>query len=142
MNSNEKWVFMGALIVRQVIADLIPLGLGDLHGGELLLVGSSAGGTGVILNLDRIERFLSDEHSIKMSVRGVSDSGWFLDREPFAVGALSSIDMVKHGHTLWEGLLPEACIAKHLTEPWRCYFGHRIYRTLKGMFENHIFICM
>lgn len=50
---REGWSFMGSLIVRQVIADLIPLGLDRSQGGELLLAGSSAGGLGVMLNLDK-----------------------------------------------------------------------------------------
>lgn len=129
---KDRWSFMGSLIVRQVIADLIPLGLGRSQGGELLLAGSSAGGLGVMLNLDKVKKFLRDERSIKISVRGVSDSGWFLDREPFALGAISGSDVVKQGHALWEGSLPEACVAAHPTEPWRCYFGHRIYPFLKS----------
>jgi hypothetical protein len=31
---------------------------------------------------------------------------------------------------LWEGDLPEDCVAEQ-KEPWRCYFGHRLYNTLK-----------
>lgn len=62
---------MGSLIVRQVIADLIPLGLGRSQGGELLLAGSSAGGLGVMLNLDKVKRFLRNERGIKITVRGV-----------------------------------------------------------------------
>lgn len=68
---RDGWSFMGSLIVRQVIADLIPLGLGRSQGGELLLAGSSAGGLGVMLNLDKVKRFLRVERGIKITVRGV-----------------------------------------------------------------------
>lgn len=122
---------MGSLIVRQVIADLIPLGLGRTQGGELLLAGSSAGGLGVMLNLDKVKSYLRDERDIRVAVRGVSDSGWFLDRDPFAQGAISAAEVVKHGWKMWGGSLPEACTNAHPTEPWRCYFGHRLYPTLK-----------
>lgn len=27
--------------------------------------------------------------------------------------------------------MPEACRAQHRQEPWRCFFGYRIYRTLR-----------
>lgn len=131
MQAKAGWTFMGSLIVRQVISDLIPLGLGRVQGGELLMAGSSAGGLGVMLNLDKVKRYLRDEREIKISVRGVSDSGWFLDREPFAPGAISAAEVVKQGWKLWEGVLPESCAAAHPTELWRCYFGHRIYPTLK-----------
>lgn len=125
---------MGSLIVRQVIADLIPLGLGRTQGGELLLAGSSAGGLGVMLNLDKVKSYLRDERDIRVAVRGVSDSGWFLDRDPFAQGAISAAEVVKHGWKLWGGSLPEACTNAHPAEPWRCYFGHRLYPTLKCNF--------
>lgn len=66
-----------------------------------------------------------------MSVRGVSDSGWFLDREPYTPGAVAASEAVRQGWKLWDGALPEACVAEHVKEPWRCYFGHRLYNTLK-----------
>ena len=64
--------FMGSLIVRQVMADLIPLGLGQSHGADLLMAGSSAGGLGVMLNLDKVRYFLQEERGklIKMNIFG------------------------------------------------------------------------
>lgn len=59
--SRDSFRFMGSLIVRQVIADLIPLGLGNPQGTDLLMAGSSAGGLGVMLNLDKVRAFLQDE---------------------------------------------------------------------------------
>ncbi|KAH8395279.1 hypothetical protein KR222_008194, partial [Zaprionus bogoriensis] len=128
---ENNWRFMGALILRQVIADLIPLGLGRVAGGELLLVGSSAGGLGVLLNLDRVRDFLVNERKLQVTVRGVSDSGWFLDREPYTPAAMASSEAVRLGWKLWQGLLPEDCTRAHPAEPWRCYFGYRLYPTLK-----------
>ncbi|XP_062136645.1 palmitoleoyl-protein carboxylesterase NOTUM isoform X1 [Drosophila sulfurigaster albostrigata] len=128
---ENNWRFMGALILRQVIADLIPLGLGRVAGGELLLVGSSAGGLGVMLNLDRVRDFLVNERKLQVTVRGVSDSGWFLDREPYTPAAVASSEAVRLGWKLWQGLLPEDCTKAHPTEHWRCYFGYRLYPTLK-----------
>ncbi|KAH8302874.1 hypothetical protein KR044_011456, partial [Drosophila immigrans] len=128
---ENNWRFMGALILRQVIADLIPLGLGRIAGAELLLVGSSAGGLGVMLNLDRVREFLVNERKLQVTVRGVSDSGWFLDREPYTPAAVASSEAVRLGWKLWQGLLPEDCTKAHPTEHWRCYFGYRLYPTLK-----------
>ncbi|KAH8286600.1 hypothetical protein KR054_012169 [Drosophila jambulina] len=128
---ENSWRFMGALILKQVIAELIPVGLGRVPGGELLLVGSSAGGLGVMLNLDRIRDFLVNEKQLQVTVRGVSDSGWFLDREPYTPAAVASSEAVRQGWKLWQGLLPEECTKAHPTEHWRCYFGYRLYPTLK-----------
>lgn len=123
---------MGAVILRNVIAELIPLGLGRIPGAELLLVGSSAGGLGVILNLDRISNYLQQERKLLVTVRGVSDSGWFLDREPYTPSTVGSSEAVRQGWKLWQGSLPEACTEQYQAEPWRCYFGYRLYPTLKG----------
>ncbi|XP_033159404.1 palmitoleoyl-protein carboxylesterase NOTUM [Drosophila mauritiana] len=128
---ENSWRFMGALILRQVIAELIPVGLGRVPGGELMLVGSSAGGLGVMLNLDRIRDFLVNEKKLQITVRGVSDSGWFLDREPYTPAAVASNEAVRQGWKLWQGLLPEECTKSYPTEPWRCYYGYRLYPTLK-----------
>lgn len=66
-------------------------------------------------------------------MRGVSDSGWFLDREPFSPGgAMAASEAVEKGWKLWNGSLPDDCVAEQ-KEPWRCYFGHRLYNTLKCM---------
>lgn len=59
--TRDGFRFMGSLIVQQVMADLIPLGLGHPQGADLLMAGSSAGGLGVMLNLDRVRTFLQDE---------------------------------------------------------------------------------
>lgn len=67
---------------------------------------------------------------LNVHIRGVSDSGWFLDREPFTSGAVAASEVVRQGWKLWNGVLPEACAAEQ-KEPWRCYFGHRLYNTLK-----------
>ncbi|XP_013107487.2 palmitoleoyl-protein carboxylesterase NOTUM [Stomoxys calcitrans] len=130
-SSEFSFRFMGALILKQVIADLIPMGLGRVAGAELLLVGSSAGGLGVMLNLDRIAHYLQVERKLQVTVRGVSDSGWFLDREPYTPSAVASSEAVRQGWSLWKGLLPEACVEQYKAEPWRCYFGYRLYPTMK-----------
>uniref|UniRef100_A0A182P0X5 Notum n=1 Tax=Anopheles epiroticus TaxID=199890 RepID=A0A182P0X5_9DIPT len=110
--------FMGSLIVRQVMSDLVPLGLGHSQGADLLMAGSSAGGLGVMLNLDKVRTFLQNERGLKVSVRGVSDSGWFLDREPYTPGAVAASEAVRQGWRMWDGALPQACVAEHSKEPW------------------------
>lgn len=51
--------FMGAEIVVQIVRDLVPLGLENAS--AFLLAGSSAGGTGVMLNLDRVQNLVHHE---------------------------------------------------------------------------------
>ena len=45
---------------------------------------------------------------------------------------MAASEAVEKGWKLWNGSLPEDCVAEQ-KEPWRCYFGHRLYNTLKCM---------
>lgn len=148
---DDAFSFMGAEIVAQIIRDLVPLGLDGAS--SLLLAGSSAGGTGVMLNLDNVQRilhqelgefinFFSNHHTIltinistglkHVFVRGISDSGWFLDRNPYSPTASPPIEGVKKGIELWRARIPPNCLKQYPGEAWRCYFGYRLYPTLTG----------
>nr|XP_012232577.1 PREDICTED: protein notum homolog isoform X1 [Linepithema humile] len=126
---HDIFTFMGAEIVVQVVRDLVPLGLENAS--AFLLAGSSAGGTGVMLNLDRVHNLVHGELGLKhVAIRGVSDSGWFLDKAPYSPNELSSIDAIKKGMRLWQSLMPLNCASKYPGETWRCFFGYRLYPTL------------
>ena len=63
----------------------------------------SAGGIGVILHLDRIARRL-EMGGLKVEVRGLADSGWYLDLPPCSGGkkhckAAGDNNMIKKGMT-------------------------------------------
>ncbi|KAK1127266.1 hypothetical protein K0M31_003810 [Melipona bicolor] len=133
---NEMFSFMGAEIVLQVVRDLVPLGLENAS--SLLLAGSSAGGTGVMLNLDHVHSLVHHNLGLKhIAIRGVSDSGWFLDRAPYSPNGLSPVDVVHKGMELWKARMPRNCANEHPDEPWRCYFGYRLYPTLTGKRKTH-----
>ncbi|UYV79350.1 NOTUM [Cordylochernes scorpioides] len=34
--------------------------------------------------------------------------------------------------SLWQGRLPQRCVDRHKSEPWRCYLGYKIYPTLQS----------
>ncbi|KAG8039200.1 hypothetical protein G9C98_003507 [Cotesia typhae] len=127
---NEMFSFMGAEIVSQVIRDLVPLGLDTAS--SLMLAGSSAGGMGVMLNLDRVQNLIHHELGLTNTVvRGVSDSGWFLDQEPYPPsGGLLPGETVKMGMELWRARMPTNCVAQYPKEPWKCFFGYKLYPTL------------
>lgn len=99
----------------------------------MIWIGSSAGGTGVMINLDFVEELLHEQMRLKkIKVKGVTDSGWFLDRTPFTPTNKPAVDAIRKGMDLWQGRVPRRCREQYLSEPWRCYFGYRIYPTLKG----------
>lgn len=129
---------MGSIVVQQVIKDLMPLGFENST--DLLLTGSSAGGTGVMLNLDPVEELIHETLKLpRVSVRGVTDSGWFLDRDPFAPTGKPAFDAIRKGMQHWQGKVPKRCKQMYMDEPWRCYFGYRLYPTLKSMYQKWIY---
>ncbi|GAB1609026.1 palmitoleoylnotum1-like,protein carboxylesterase NOTUM [Argonauta hians] len=134
-NNKEDFSFMGSLIIEEVLKDLLTHGLAN--GNKLILAGSSAGGTGVLLNVDRVADNMA-EWVPGIEVRGVSDSGWFLDNKQYKPApcmnahSCGPVDGIKRGVNLWNGRLPRRCEDRYAdSEKWRCYFGYRLYPTLK-----------
>ncbi|XP_045107304.1 palmitoleoyl-protein carboxylesterase NOTUM-like [Portunus trituberculatus] len=133
---SGSWSFLGSVIVEQVVRALVTHN-NFTHGHKLILAGSSAGGVGVLVNVDRVARQLA-QMGVRGEVRAVSDSGWFLDNEPFkplqCVDAHSCppVEAIRRGHELWRGRIPDHCRALYPTHPWFCYFGYRLYPTLQS----------
>ena len=118
-------------MLEQAIKDLLPLGLESAS--EVLLTGSSAGGIGVLLNLDHVKNIINVEYGYKkILVRGVCDSGWFLDREPYNVKGAVSVDTLKTGMAQWKGIVPDDCDKRYGNDKWMCYLGYRIYPFIKS----------
>ena len=45
--------------------------------------------------------------------------------------ACPPVEGIKLGYKYWNGLVSQDCHNEYSSEPWRCYFGYRIYPTLK-----------
>lgn len=133
-----EFSFMGALILQEVVKDLT-----HIHGlataAKVYLAGTSAGATGVLLNLDRIVDLVG-ELAPSVEVRGISDSGWFLDNKQYKAVECTDAhqcaptESVRRGIVLWNGLVPDSCKSLYsLGEHWKCYFGYRLYSTLRSI---------
>lgn len=171
--ADRSFVFMGSKILEKVIESLfedLPRESSLYEAKFILLAGDSAGATGVILNLDKVNKFVQQKfNSLKVNcsldtsnvceprqapvLRGLADSGWFLDNEPFDFGRnghqqqlnranladefdcdrhqCTPLQSIKQAMLYWNGQVPPACSSRYPTEPWRCYFGYRAYQTLK-----------
>jgi len=133
--------FMGRAIVREVIRELVDFEQ-LLSADELILAGSSAGATGVLINLDEVADAL---RPAGLLVRGLVDSGWFLDsgdeRDECALDASSSrcsvISTLKQGIRMWDARVPEACRQVYPDQPWKCFFGYRLYPLIKSKINLH-----
>ncbi|XP_030000504.1 carboxylesterase notum2 [Sphaeramia orbicularis] len=134
-NANTtEYTFMGSLIIREVIKDLVPKGIKQAK--VVMLSGISAGGTGVLLNIERVASQL-EQLGAEAQVRGLVDSGWFLQsklqRSPNCPETVSCSpeDAIKIGLRLWNGVVPDRCRQLYKRgEEWQCFFGHNLYSTL------------
>ncbi|XP_050526206.1 palmitoleoyl-protein carboxylesterase NOTUM isoform X3 [Daktulosphaira vitifoliae] len=130
---GSKFNFMGSIVIKQVIRELLTMGLANAD--SLILSGSSAGGVGVMLNLDPIQKMLRRYSS--MSVHGITDSGWFVDHRPFHLDSdestsASPIEAVKLGIPYWHSQIPSRCRNFYANEPSKCFIGYKIYPTLSA----------
>uniref|UniRef100_A0A7N8XYV4 Notum pectinacetylesterase 2 n=1 Tax=Mastacembelus armatus TaxID=205130 RepID=A0A7N8XYV4_9TELE len=133
---QTEYTFMGSLIIREVIKDLIPKGIKQAK--VVMLSGTSAGGTGVLLNIERVASQL-EQLGAEAQVRGLVDSGWFLEskqqRSPNCPETVSCSpeDAIKIGLKLWNGVVPDRCRQLYKKgEEWQCFFGHKLYSTLSS----------
>lgn len=120
--TGGQFSFLGTRILARVIEELLPEGL--YHAKHLLLAGSSAGGVGVILNLDRLALRLKMAGS-KVKVRGLADSGWFLAGEELPMTSAA----IRYGMNYWRGIVPTDCARRNPLKKWKCYFGEHVYKT-------------
>ncbi|XP_060946673.1 palmitoleoyl-protein carboxylesterase notum1a [Limanda limanda] len=133
---QSGYAFMGSLIIQEVVKDLLNKGLDNAK--VLLLAGSSAGGTGVLLNVDRVAETLEGLGHTGIQVRGLADSGWFLDNKQYhctdCVDAVncSPTETIKRGIKYWGGVVPERCQQTHQGEEWNCFFGYRVFPSIKS----------
>uniref|UniRef100_A0A3B3ZWK4 Notum, palmitoleoyl-protein carboxylesterase n=1 Tax=Periophthalmus magnuspinnatus TaxID=409849 RepID=A0A3B3ZWK4_9GOBI len=135
-NANTEYTFMGSLIIREVIKDLIPKGIKQ---AKVVMLTGTAGGTGVLLNIDRVAAQL-EQLGAEAQVRGLVDSGWFLEskqeRSPNCPETVSCSpeDAIKMG-LLWNGVVPNRCRQLYKKgEEWQCFFGHKLYSTMTPLF--------
>ncbi|XP_070569115.1 palmitoleoyl-protein carboxylesterase notum1-like isoform X2 [Ptychodera flava] len=133
--NRGEFSFMGSLVVEEVIRELMPHGL--IVANKVLLAGSSAGGTGVLINLDKVTDMLRAAGSLAQ-IRGLCDSGWFLDsvnhgkHQCTNTLSCSPTEAIKRGIKLWNGQIPDRCkVAHSAEEQWNCFFGYKIYPTLQ-----------
>lgn len=170
--------FMGSKIIERVISSLfddLPNDHSFYEAKSVLVAGESAGAIGVMLNLDKIHDTIDNRFQLYRqdcaqnlskncdprrqapAVRGLADSGWFVDDDPhifkedsfnqgdigydnndhlaqFTSQGQSDVTpegMVMQSMLLWNGQVPIECSSRHSSKPWLCYFGYRLHKTLR-----------
>ncbi|XP_075422175.1 palmitoleoyl-protein carboxylesterase notum2-like isoform X1 [Ascaphus truei] len=134
---GPDYAFMGSMIIQEVIRDLVPKGMKQAK--VVILAGSSAGGTGVLINIDRVAALVEELTAEAVQVRGLVDSGWFLDpkqtRQSDCLDAITCAptEAIKKGLRLWNGMLPEKCKEQFKRgDEWKCFYGPKMYSSMKS----------
>ncbi|CAB4056255.1 NOTUM [Lepeophtheirus salmonis] len=112
----------------------------SLCGSELYLSGSSAGGTGVLINVDSVAESIKRFGRNELVVRGISDSGWFLDSNPFLLEVMA-VTKKEIAHLL-EPSAKERIYGKPRCTPSAkklsakrlpiVFFGYKVYPLIKS----------
>jgi hypothetical protein len=117
--------FRGRNIFRSVIKDLKNRTSGanlSAPGTEVLLVGWSAGGVGVMVHLDWLARQLPEA-----KVRGLNDAGWLPEQSKLIDPEFEN--EIAKGVLLWNGNPDASCLRANRSKKSRCYLSSA-YRYL------------
>ena len=125
--NQNGFAFMGRHIVREVVHELSD-SQQLLFDEELFLAGSSAGATGVLVNVDFVAQMINP-HGVR--VRGIVDSGWFLDNDPFQ-DTSSVIRNLQDGIRHWQAHVNDECARNYPGELWQCFIGYKVFPFIKS----------
>ena len=93
---------------------------------QVLFSGSSAGGFGVLANLDWLASELPGAE-----VRGMTDAGWAIDIQPFDPGVDPALVQFQTGYDYWGGVVDASCAAANPGAEGHCYMGQDVYPYLE-----------
>lgn len=89
-----------------------------------------------MINLEPVQRLLV-RYNAKVKLKGITDSGWFLDQLPLNLNSdtVTPVEAIKQGFSIWRSQIPHTCRITYPHELWKCFIGYRIYPTLPGLFD-------
>lgn len=129
------WHFRGAPILQAVFTDLADrtvVGPNTLaRARQILVVGGSAGGAGVMTQLDRVAEAFPDAE-----VKGLNDGGFLIDTPPFDPAVPAPRERFRVGYDFTNALLDATCTEANGDAPWLCLNGPTLYPFV----ETPIFI--
>ncbi|MCB9701305.1 MAG: hypothetical protein H6711_05395 [Myxococcales bacterium] len=126
--------FRGSRILEAALDDLIDQGYLEPSAGlDVLFAGTSAGGVGVLINLDRVKARLSPA-----KVRGLDDAGWLVDIPPFDPALGSYYERATAGVAFWGARVDESCASEHPGDLGLCYLGEIAVAALSAPIFIHV----
>ncbi|CAH8607123.1 unnamed protein product [Heterobilharzia americana] len=135
-NRSGEFYFHGSRILAAVI-DNLPWH-NAVYTEKVIFAGSSAGGIGVLMNVDRLGRKLFSRIGHPVLVSGIIDSSWFIHipayQESKCVNAFECPpeEGIHRGMKFWNARIPKACRKVHPKgQKWKCYLAPFMYPHLK-----------
>eukprot|EP01126_Amoeba_proteus_P013288 TRINITY_DN15614_c0_g4_i1.p1 TRINITY_DN15614_c0_g4~~TRINITY_DN15614_c0_g4_i1.p1 ORF type:complete len:401 (+),score=54.63 TRINITY_DN15614_c0_g4_i1:95-1204(+) len=126
------WHFRGQELVRGVI-EILKVRNGMTSNSTIYLAGGSAGGRGVMANLDD----LADNHfPLGAEVVGIMDSPLWVDLKPFSSNfpGFQYQEKQKVLYYNTSRIIPKDCAKKYSQDLWKCQFGQYRIPYLKTPF--------
>ncbi|OON22916.1 hypothetical protein X801_01183, partial [Opisthorchis viverrini] len=98
----------------------------------------SAGGIGVLMNIDRLRRRIVTKIGRPILVSGIVDSAWFIHIPAYRPSACSNIfecpaeEGIHRGMRYWKAHIPKSCRQNQPREErWKCFLAPFMYRYIK-----------
>ena len=118
--ATREWEFRGIRVFRALVQDLKTVSFGSgptlSAAQQVLLSGTSAGGAGVMVNLDWLAAQLPGAN-----VRGLNDGGWIPQFLPDWPGVPSVQGLVRNAAKLWHGKPDVTCANANSDSIDHCY---------------------
>ncbi|KAH8862655.1 Palmitoleoyl-protein carboxylesterase NOTUM [Schistosoma japonicum] len=135
-NRSGDFYFHGSRILAAVIDDL-PWH-NAAYAEKVIFAGSSAGGIGVLMNVDRLAHRLFNRIGHPVLVSGIIDSSWFIHipayQESKCINAFECPpeEGIHRGMKLWNPRIPKSCRKAYPKEQkWKCYLAPFMYPHLR-----------
>jgi len=128
-NQTYGWYFNGKNIVKAVVDDLLTKGLTTAT--EVLIAGCSAGGRGVLNNLDYLTTYIQ-QHAItgpSMKIKGLFDSAYWLEDFPPYPGQTPTtlVSQSKQIYALADAVANSGCTKLYGANYWQCGFATNVW---------------
>ncbi|VDP71169.1 unnamed protein product [Echinostoma caproni] len=131
-----EFYFHGSKILQSVVDQLPWPKTGQVE--RVVFAGSSAGGIGVLMNVDRLSRRLVKRLGYPVLVSGIVDSAWFIHTPAYRPAKCSNVfecpaeEGIHRGMRFWKARIPKRCRKQQPKgERWRCYLAPFMYEYLK-----------
>ena len=137
--SFNNMQFRGHVVVMNMLSTLKKKGLGANGNATLIFSGCSAGGRGVMYNLNRVAEISSLVFGVARFV-GLIDSGLYIDTDPLATSSVAPLRVQAQGVVRnLKAVVDPTCAAKYPSETWKCLIGEYAVPTLTAPFVLHAF---